>query len=234
MRTNNFFKQVAMLVCGILFLNTAHVWAVEFTPSNCTSWTASQAAQSQTLSSVTLYCSDGVNNTQLRLYKGSTTTITAPSGYNVTGVVFTCTAENTTKYGPGCFGTGAPSGYTYSSYTGTWSGSAASVSFTATDNQVRATSIVVTITASTTYAVTWKRDGVTIDTGSTYSAVPSGTTVTPPSAPSVPSGCTGAVFMGWTATENYSANTAPADLFTTTSPTITGNTTFYAVFADPD
>ena len=83
-----------------------------------------------------------------------------------------------------------------------------------------------------TFAVTWKSDGVTVHTDA---AVPSGTTVSTPSDPSVPSGCTGAKFMGWTATENYShATDAPGDLFNGTSPTINSAKTYYAVFADPN
>lgn len=45
------------------------------------------------------------------------------------------------------------------------------------------------------------------------------------------------VFVGWTKSSSYSsATTPPSDLFTTVagSPTITGNTTFYAVFATAD
>ncbi len=51
-------------------------------------------------------------------------------------------ANGTTKYGPGCFT--AASGYSYSGKTGTWTGSAASVTFTASSNQVRITEIVIT------------------------------------------------------------------------------------------
>ena len=57
----------------------------------------------------------------------------------------TCTANGTTKYGPGCFGDGAPSGYSYEGMIGTWTGSATSVEFTATDNQVRMTQVAVTV-----------------------------------------------------------------------------------------
>ena len=95
-------------------------------------------------------------------------------------------------------------------------------------------SIVVTYQSApaVTYSVTWKSDGVTVHTDA---AVPSGTTISTPSDPAVPSGCTGAKFMGWTATENYShATDAPADLFKGTSPTINSAKTYYAVFADPN
>lgn len=223
-----------IILCSI---GSGNAWGAEvtFTGSDSGGWTTSQTSQSGTKNSVILSCTSGlVSGDEIRMYKSQTVTITAPSGYNVTSIVFTCTNNGTTKYGPGCFGSGAPSGYTYEADgpTGTWSGSAASVSFTTTDNQVRATSIVVTISASTTYSVTWKSDGVTVHTDA---AVPSGTTISTPSDPSVPSGCTGAKFMGWTATENYShATDAPGDLFNGTSPTINSAKTYYAVFADPN
>ena len=232
MRTNLFNNAKWLLVVAFATLSV-QLWAtdVEFTPANCTDMDNSEGTQTQTRSSVELEFYGVNNGDDLRTYKSRTLTITAPSGYNITSIVITCSASGTSKGGPGCFGAGAPSGYSYDGDEGTWTGSAASVEFYTTDNQVRATSILVTITASTTYAVTWKSDGVTVHTDA---AVPSGTTVSVPSAPSVPSGCAGGVFMGWTATENYSANSAPGDLFTSTSPAITAATTFYAVFADPE
>lgn len=85
--------------------------------------------------------------TELRVYKSQTLTFSAAAGYVITGIEFTCTASDTTKQGPGCFGSGAPSGYTYSGTSGTWAGSASTVAFTATDNQVRITALTVTYTA---------------------------------------------------------------------------------------
>lgn len=76
------------------------------------------------------------NVTELRIYKSQTFTVTA-TGKTITKIEFTCTASDKTKQGPGCWGAGAPSGYTYSGTTGTWVGESASVAFTATDNQVR-------------------------------------------------------------------------------------------------
>ena len=55
-----------------------------------------------------------------------------------------------------------------------------------------------------------------------------------PSDPSLDDNC-GSKFMGWTTNSTYKGNSAPDDLFTDTSgtkPTITGDTDFYAVFAD--
>ena len=82
---------------------------------------------------------------QIRVFKGKTITIS--SSKTITKIVFTCTANGAAKYGPGSFGAGAPSGYTFETEgpTGTWEGSGSSVQFTASDNQVRISSIVVTI-----------------------------------------------------------------------------------------
>ncbi len=85
--------------------------------------------------------SDYGSNTpaQLRIYKGKTLTISAKSGYSIKQIVFTCTANGAAQYGPGSWGAGAPTGYTFDADgpTGTWTGSSSSVEFTATDNQVR-------------------------------------------------------------------------------------------------
>ena len=80
---------------------------------------------------------------QIRVFKGKKMTI---SGATITKIELTCTANGTAKYGPGAFGAGAPTGYTFeaSGPNGTWTGNSTSVEFTATDNQVRVTQIVVT------------------------------------------------------------------------------------------
>ena len=59
-------------------------------------------------------------------------------------VSFTCTANDDAKYGPGCF-TWSTGDYTYSGPTGTWTGDANEVVFTASTNQVRASQIVVVV-----------------------------------------------------------------------------------------
>ena len=79
---------------------------------------------------------------QMRIFKGKTITISSTVG-NITKIVFTCTAKNDAKYGPGSFGD--LSGYTYADEIGTWEGSASEVTFTSEKNQVRATQIVVTV-----------------------------------------------------------------------------------------
>lgn len=87
--------------------------------------------------------------TQYRFSKGSVTTFSSTVG-NITKVVFTCTASDKAKYGPGCFSTPSAGSYSYSGTTGTWTGDAASFTLTASSNQVRATKIEVTYTPSST------------------------------------------------------------------------------------
>ena len=85
--------------------------------------------------------------------------------------------------------------------------------------------------STTNYTITWKVNGSQwASTTSSGSSV--GTFPTTPTS----SNCDGSkVFVGWSKTKITTAtNTVPSDLFTATSgtlPTITGATTFYAVFA---
>ena len=88
------------------------------------------------------------------------------------------------------------------------------------------------------YTVAWSVNGSSWTNGvsaSNNNADYNTTVSAPAGAGNVPttSNCDGSkVFVGWTATPIANAtNTAPSDLFTTTSPAITENTTFYAVFA---
>lgn len=236
MKTKLFNNAKCLLVVAFATLS-AQLWAtdVSFTTSASGGWTTTAGSQSGSKSNVTLACSNGIIGTDddFRFYKSSTLTFTAASGYNITSIVFTCTKDGTTKYGPGCFGDGAPSGYTYDDDgpTGTWTGSASSVVFTATDNQVRATSIVVTIVADVTYTVTWNDNSgqlksESIAKGSTSYSCPA-------SNPSTSAPNCGDKFMGWTNTTNYVHGTSP--LFTDDSgskPAINADTDFYAVFAD--
>ncbi len=107
-------------------------------------FTTTAGAQSKVKDGVTLACTNGVGTTdaELRFYKSSLVTITAPTGKKITKIEFNCTASGTNKYGPGCL-TGQ-STYSYDGAKGTWIGSASSVSFTASTNQVRANTVVVT------------------------------------------------------------------------------------------
>ena len=79
------------------------------------------------------------------------------------------------------------------------------------------------------FTVTWMASGNAFGTNDN---VPYGTTVSAPDPAPTASNCDGTkVFIGWTAAAYEHATDAPADIFTTTSPAITDNTTFYAVFA---
>jgi hypothetical protein len=86
------------------------------------------------------------NEAHYRIYKNQTLTITSTVG-NIAKIEFTCTANDAEKYGPGCFTVDGE--YTYSGAVGTWTGDAASVTFAASANQVRATQIVVTLAGTT-------------------------------------------------------------------------------------
>ena len=109
------------------------------------------AAYQITKNGVTVEVTSGIlgtynNEAHYRIYKNQTLTITSTVG-NIAKIEFTCTANNEEKYGPGCFTVDGE--YTYSGAVGTWTGDAASVTFAATSNQVRATQIVVTLAGTT-------------------------------------------------------------------------------------
>lgn len=114
--------------------------------------TGNGAADEISKGGVTISCTDAafaaVNGStssgEYRFYKNSTTTITSTAG-TITGISFTCTANGTTKQGPGClesFNTGT---YTYTGKVGTWTGSATNITFSCPSNQSRATQIVVAL-----------------------------------------------------------------------------------------
>jgi len=88
------------------------------------------------------------SETHYRIYKNQTLTLTSTVG-NIIKVEFTCTANDDAQYGPGCF-TVADGSYSYSGAVGTWTGNAASIIFTASTAQVRASQIVVTLATETT------------------------------------------------------------------------------------
>lgn len=89
---------------------------------------------------------------------------------------------------------------------------------------------------ATKYPITWLVNGSAYTAGSPTTEVAEGSTITTlPTAPTVPSACGSKVFVGWSEDNIGStpATAAPADLFTTATaaPTVTGATTYYAVFA---
>ena len=139
-------KKIFSLLAAVLFAGSMMA-QVTILPTDFTATT--EADYSVTKDGVTVaVVASTVTNDQMRIFKGKTITISAES--NISSIVFTCTANGTAKYGPGCFN--AQEGYTFEAdgKTGTWTGSATSVTFTAESNQVRATQIVVTLAAGET------------------------------------------------------------------------------------
>ena len=140
------------LLAAVLFAGSMMA-QVTITPSAITA--AESTEINATIEGVSLNITQGtVTADQIRIFKNQTITISAES--NITSIVFTCLAKGAAKYGPGCFT--AQEGYTFEEdgFTGTWTGSATSVSFEASANQVRASQIVVTLEGgevSDTYTV---------------------------------------------------------------------------------
>ena len=111
------------------------------------------AAYQITKNGVTLEVTSGIlgtwnNESHYRIYKNQTLTVTSTVG-NIAKIEFTCTANGDEKYGPGCF-TASTGEYGHDgAAVGTWTGDAATITFTASTNQVRATQIVVTLASAT-------------------------------------------------------------------------------------
>ena len=132
---------VMMLVCGAISAQTV----VTFTAG-----TDKSEGATLTKDGITLTLKEGASTSGLgklataeyRLFKGNILTVSSTIG-NITNIEFTCTANNTAKYGPGCFA--AQNGYTFKDKVGTWVGNATSVDFTAESAQVRAKTIKVTV-----------------------------------------------------------------------------------------
>ena len=132
---------VMMLICGAISAQTV----VTFTAG-----TDKSEGATLTKDGITLTLKEGTSTSGLgklataeyRLYKGNILTVSSTIG-NITNIEFTCTANNTSKYGPGCFA--AQNGYTFKDKVGTWVGNATSVVFTAETAQVRAKTIKVTV-----------------------------------------------------------------------------------------
>lgn len=132
---------VMMLVCGAISAQTV----VTFTAG-----TDKSEGATLTKDGITLTLKEGTSisglgklaTAEYRFYKGNILTVSSTIG-NITNIEFTCTANNTTKWGPGCFA--AQNGYTFKDKVGTWVGNATSVVFTAESAQVRAKTIKVTV-----------------------------------------------------------------------------------------
>lgn len=118
---------------------------VEFGPSDFSA--ATGAATSASKGGVSIAITSGtITSTQIRIFKGQTITFTSSTA--IEKIEFTCTANGTSQYGPGCFASPEVGSYSYSNKVGTWEGSATEVAFKASTNQVRATAIVVTLASA--------------------------------------------------------------------------------------
>lgn len=204
--------------------------ATTATVSASTSWTPTTGLVAGSNTITASYTEGGVTKT-------ATTTVTA---YSVT--VQKKDEDGTTIADAGV--TASASGHTLTASAGsthyvfkTWKyGTASGTSIASVTSA--STSLTGTPSAAVTViaefykpcTVTWSVNGSTYQTTN----VSYNTTTSTPANPNVPDECTGSTFRGWTATQNYTGDSAPADLFNGTSPTITGNITFYAVFADYD
>lgn len=136
-----------MLLLLLLIGGGSYAWGEEITFTAPEGWTTTGAKQSFTKDGVTISTTQGAGAESdkvysYRIYKGQTFTVASTVG-EITKIEITCTANGSTKYGPGCFG--AIEGYSCSGKIGTWTGSATSVRLKASTNQVRATKIVVTV-----------------------------------------------------------------------------------------
>ncbi len=134
-------KKITLFLSAMLFSVMSFAAVITFTPGEFDALESSKFDVEK--DGVTLSCSSGtITADQFRFFKSQTLTVSSTAG-NITSIEFTCTAANDTKHGPGGFG--ELEGYSYADKVGTWAGSAASVTFSTTNNQVRATQVVVTI-----------------------------------------------------------------------------------------
>lgn len=136
-------KLFTLALLAILGVGSAFAGDVTFVPSDFTPTDTKDYSLTKDGVTVEVKAST-VNADQIRIYKGKTITISSTVG-NITQAVFTCTAEGTAKYGPGCFEDATAGSYSYDAAVGTWTGDASEFTLTAKSNQVRATQIVVTI-----------------------------------------------------------------------------------------
>lgn len=136
------FMAMLMLVCSTAFAGVITLNATDFAGGETATVTQDGITLSIDKGTSTSGAGNLYNGQQFRIYKGNILTVSSTVG-NITQIVFTCTANGTTKQGPGCFA--AQDGYSYEGKIGTWVGNAAAVNFTAESNQVRATTIEVTV-----------------------------------------------------------------------------------------
>lgn len=141
------FIAVLALIANFSFGQTVVTFTAETDKGSFDATGTGAGADKITKNGVTIQTSNGAfAAAQYRIYKSATFTVSSTVG-NITKVVITCTANGSAKHGPGCF-----TGDNYKASTGkegTWSGNAAKLTLTASNNQVRATKVEVTIGGET-------------------------------------------------------------------------------------
>ncbi len=112
---------------------------VTFTPAVNGGMTTTAGTQTGVRRNVTAVISNGiVYPDYISIYKSSTLTLSVPSGAKITQIEFSCTSDNPIS------GFADVTGLVKNGNNGVWTGSAESVTFTASNKQVRATAINVT------------------------------------------------------------------------------------------
>lgn len=138
---------LCLLLCVV---GLASAWGEEVTvtfnaSTNELNWRVG-GAQTGTKDGITISTTAGAyntNNKDYRIYKSETLTIACDNA-NITKVTITCSESETNEYGPGNFTNPTSGTYSYSQKTGTWTGSAQTITLTASKSQVRMKKIVVT------------------------------------------------------------------------------------------
>ena len=108
---------------------------VTFTPGTDTD------ATTVTKEGITVEMTTMNNASYYQVYASQSMTVSSTT-HTIIGISFTCTTSGTSKYGPGNASANGGT-YSYSDYTGTWSGSASSVTILSTA-QIRMTSLTIT------------------------------------------------------------------------------------------
>lgn len=138
---------LCLLLCVVGF---ASAWGEEVTvtfdaSTNELNW-GMGGPQTSTKDGITISTTAGAYNTSdkdYRIYKSETLTIACDNA-NITKVAITCSANGTNQYGPGNFTNPTSGKYSYSQKTGTWTGSAQTITLTASGSLVRMKKIDVT------------------------------------------------------------------------------------------
>lgn len=142
-------KKIFTFMMALVAAVAVNATVVTLNPSDFSA--ATNAATSASKDGVSAALTSGtITADQIRIFKNQTITISSEK--EISGIVFTCTANGDAQYGPGCFA--AQAGYSFDGKIGTWVGTAAEVAFKAASNQVRATKIEVYLDGETPSAPT--------------------------------------------------------------------------------